>query len=543
MSLATGFARGVEFADFDLTPHLFKRLSERGFKSATSIQSECFEMVKQGASVLGCSKTGSGKTLAYVLPLLTRHSRQEATRRVEGILYWVMVPTRELAAQVFGELKDFLEDPSDVACFVGGESEESQLSSASKAQWVVATPGRLLDFLKRDCLKCAENPVVVFDEADRLLDMGFIDDMRAILKMLSRPSQLLFFSATVNLGVEELAYEFGAGELLRVGQSQDEVNLDLLRNTVAFVGEDEKFHALVSFLKSQENARGIVFSNYREKAGMIARRLHGLGLKSEALTAQLAQNQRTRIMQEFREQRIRVLVASDLAARGIDVVDLDFVVNFDLPEDPATYVHRVGRTARAGRSGIALSLVGFDDAFHFERLEKFLNRKMDRVVFDEQQLKGPLKGWLKEQRSVRASEGGQSFRDSGARQQRSSQARYESQPRKDSPVQQRSSGPQGQSAVLRAPPQSPSQLLAQQGRGSVWLRVKTWLRGLFAPVKATPAPDARKGFRDAASVPDSASGRRRSFRSGARGARGGRGRGQSRGPRGGRSSRGGSRPT
>jgi ATP-dependent RNA helicase RhlE len=386
----------MTFKDLGLSELYIERLKDKGIHTPTEIQVELFQPIISGESVLGLAKTGTGKTLSYLGPLVERYSARGTDQEknvynaaMNGALVWVLVPTRELATQVKDTHEILTHAQSQVAVVVGGESEDRQIDALNQARFVVATPGRLLDLLQRKRLSTRNVEVVVMDEADRLLDMGFIDDIRAILRFLEKKPQLVFVSATLHLGVEEVAFEMGI-EAKRFGNAEEMPTVEGLDHGVAFVGDSEKFHALAHFIFDRKDQRGIVFSNYREKAHELASRLRGLGCKSDALSAQLSQAQRSRIVEDYRAERLKVLVASDLAARGLDFFDIEYVVNFDLPEDPATYVHRVGRTARAGRKGKALSFIGFEDSFRLEKLERFLGKKLKVEELDVTKLSGPL---------------------------------------------------------------------------------------------------------------------------------------------------------
>jgi ATP-dependent RNA helicase RhlE len=384
----------TKFEQIGLSKKIVDNLKKKGIESPTPIQETVFQPILEKKSIVGFSKTGTGKTFAYVLPLIERLERSqvsESHQNISGIPYLVIVPTRELSHQVVQDISLISNNESIVVSIVGGESEEKQVEKLKTAKWVVATPGRLLDLLKRRILNLNSVQTLVFDEADRLLDMGFQDDMRDILTYVPKgKAQLLFFTATVHLGIEEMAYESGIHDLIRLGTETDQKTVEGLDHRVAFVGEEEKFFALAHWIKSHEGKRGLVFSNFRDKATHVAGRLKGLGCRCESLTAQLSQIQRTTIMAQFKSQEISVLIASDLAARGIDVFDLDFVVNYDLPEDPATYVHRVGRTARAGKKGQAISFVGFEDSFRLDKIEKFLGQTIARFQFESSQLSGRM---------------------------------------------------------------------------------------------------------------------------------------------------------
>lgn len=379
----------MTFRELGLSTLFADNLERVNIREPTPIQAEVFSPIVDGQSAVGLSKTGTGKTLAYLLPMIERLSRHPLEGETPALRGVVLVPTRELATQVSRDLDTVTSGGQKGVIVVGGESEDHQVRDAKLATWVIATPGRLLDLLQRRQLDVSRVQTVVFDEADRLLDMGFIDDIRSIMKLLPKAPQMLFFSATVHFGVDEMAYEFGA-ECVRFGRESDEVTVEGLDHRVSFVGDDEKFHALVWFIAEQKGARGMIFSNYRDRAHELCSRLRGLGCNADSLTAQLSQNARSKIMDAFREGKTRVLLGSDLAARGLDVFDVDFVVNFDLPEDPAIYVHRVGRTARAGRKGTALSFVGFEDSFRLEKLERFLGKPVERFQFPVEALQGRL---------------------------------------------------------------------------------------------------------------------------------------------------------
>ncbi len=380
----------MDFSELGVASVFVEQLNKNGLTVPTAIQVEVFPLAVGGKDLRILSKTGTGKTLSYVLPIAQRFLlNEEGTQLKAGQpLILVIVPTRELAFQVASTFETLgYGDVSDV--IVGGEPENVQITAWKKSVVGIATPGRILDLLDRNQLDVAQLKALVFDEADRLIDMGFVDDIRRIYKKLPKGLQIFFASATMNLTVDEISYEFGV-HLERVGVEEDELTVKNLEHKISFVGDEEKFHALTHYLKRKDQGRGIVFSNYRERAHDISKRLRGLGWAVEALSAQLNQDQRNRITERYRSGEIKILIASDLASRGLDFLDIDFVVNYDLPEDPAIYVHRVGRTARAGKKGEAISLVGFNDSFQLEKLENFLGMPIPRVDFAAGELSGKL---------------------------------------------------------------------------------------------------------------------------------------------------------
>ncbi|MBS1984564.1 MAG: DEAD/DEAH box helicase [Bdellovibrionales bacterium] len=503
----------MTFEELGLSENFAQRLAQMGVKEPTPIQAEVFKPIVSGQSVLGLSKTGTGKTFAFLCPLVQKFSSTEIKSNVRGI---VLVPTRELAVQVGRDLSQLTGTEQKSAVIVGGEPEEMQIQLCRSATWVIATPGRLFDLLKRSMIDVSQAEAIVFDEADRLLDMGFIDEIRGIMKLLPRSMQMCFFSATLHFGVDEMAYEFGA-ECFRFGQEEPMVTVEGLDHRVAFVGDNEKFHALVWYIASQGKARGIVFSNYREKVHEIAGRLNGLGCDAASLTAQLTQGARTRIMQEFREGKVQVLLASDLAARGLDVFDIDYVVNYDLPEDPASYVHRVGRTARAGRAGQALSFVGFEDSFRLERLEKYLGKPVDRFQIPVEALEGRLHRFkptanpnAQEYTPRQEREGGRGGRGASARGRSHGADARQGAPREHRP----SMTPRPAASVTHAPKRAPEKLSWMQ-------KVSRFFKGLLGTKPAAHAATSAREGSGSVSRPASAStpGRSGGGRRGSRGPR------------------------
>lgn len=506
----------MNFRELGLSEIFAERLAAQNIRDATSIQQDLFAPIVKGDSILGLAKTGTGKTLSYSAPLVEKISKREdvAGENKKAAWAWIMVPTRELAVQVKDTLSLLTAAENQIAVVVGGESEERQIDALGHARFVVATPGRLLDLLKQRKIITRDVEVVVMDEADRLLDMGFIDDIRAILSFLPSKPQLICVSATLNLGVEEVAFELGV-EPIRFGVEEAVQTVEGLDHKVSFIGDEEKFHALCHYIFDRKDQRGIVFSNYREKAHELASRLRGLGCKADALSAQLAQSRRRKIIEDYRTGDLKVLVGSDLAARGLDFLDVDYVVNYDLSEDSATYVHRVGRTARAGRKGQALSLIGFEDSFRIEKLERFLNNKIATEEFPLDKLTGPLPRFgeriINQQSDDEVPQRGAhrgGGRDGGGRHQRDDRPRHNNSsprpgqshsqggPRRDGPQapRQNQSAPRPQQPRVQAPqaaPRPPVTPVAKKPEG-IWARVKSLLSGLFsakpkATAKGTPA--------------------------------------------------------
>jgi ATP-dependent RNA helicase DeaD len=338
-----------------------------GFEEMFPIQAEAIAPILQGRDIIGQAHTGSGKTLAYALPIL-----QRIDNHVNGLQALVLVPTRELAVQVAGEFERLARHlPTRTVAVYGGQSINVQFDKLDRptTRIIVATPGRLLDHLDRRTVDLDRVRFVVLDEADRMLDMGFIDDVRLILERVPGPRQTTLFSATMPDEIVRLAHHYMKNPL-RIFVDKDEISVESVTQKYTWAEENEKFPALCSILDSEKVTRGLVFCSTKIRAGRLAHALSIEGYKALAIHGDLSQSQRDRALQAFRSGSIALLIATDVAARGLDITDVSHVINFDLPEEPLTYFHRIGRTARAGSAGIAISLVSRIDDFTFEKIRR-----------------------------------------------------------------------------------------------------------------------------------------------------------------------------
>jgi len=363
------------FQDLGLGDPLVRATSAQGYQAPTPVQVETIPAVLRGEDVWASAKTGSGKTAAFVLPLLQMmDARGRSTRHPLPVHSLLLVPTRELAVQiaeavsVFG---DYLSSPPKTVVGVGGVSINPQmLALRGGADIVVATPGRLLDLVDHNALSLSEVKVLVLDEAERMLSLGFAAELSRVMTLLPAGCQKLMFSATfppaVRALAEELLYEpaqinIDAGEIPDASAIvQRVIEVDTGRRTML----------LRHLLKEHGWSRVLVFVATRHSADHVAVKLQRAGLAAAALHGDMSQGTRTRVLTEFKDQQLRILVATDLAARGIDVADLAAVVNYDLPRSPAEYLHRIGRTGRAGHSGVAVSFINGATAPHFDLIER-----------------------------------------------------------------------------------------------------------------------------------------------------------------------------
>jgi superfamily II DNA/RNA helicase len=370
----------MPFSSLGLSPALVRAAGELGFTSATPIQTLAIPAVLRGADLLGSAQTGSGKTAAFALPLLQllQDGQTHTPRRVRAL---VLVPTRELAAQV-GEvlrsLAQHLPQPPKVAVLFGGVSINPQMMGLrGGADVVVATPGRLLDLVEHNALKLSAVTQLVLDEADRLLDLGFADELQKVLALLPATRQNLFFSATFPAAVQALA-EGLLRDPVRVEVEATEANEPAILQRVIQVDEKRRTELLRHLITEQGWERVLVFVATQYATEHVAWKLHKNGIFATPFHGGLSQGARHKVLQEFKDERWDVVVTTDLASRGIDIAQLPVVVNYDLPRSAVDYVHRIGRTGRAGESGLAVSFVSAATEAHFALIEKRQNLSLPR---------------------------------------------------------------------------------------------------------------------------------------------------------------------
>lgn len=369
----------MSFSDFGLSRSLLRAIDAAGYTTATPIQTQAIPHVLAGRDVLGCAQTGTGKTAAFALPILNRFSQDTASqntaeREPRGpVRVLVLSPTRELAQQIGDSFRLYGRfSQAGVSVIFGGVNQEKQVQSLRRGTpIVVATPGRLRDLINQRLVRLDQVEVLVLDEADRMLDMGFLPDVRYILQQLPRKRQTVLFSATMPPAIEQLATTIMV-QPTRVQVAGTNKTVDRIAQSVCFVPRDRKVKLLARILQQPQVGRTIVFSKTKHGADRIVRQLEKSGVASAALHGNKTQNARQRILEGFRSEQTRVLVATDIAARGIDVDGISHVINFDLPMEPETYVHRIGRTARAGAEGVAISFCGPEEQHLLRDIERLL---------------------------------------------------------------------------------------------------------------------------------------------------------------------------
>jgi ATP-dependent RNA helicase RhlE len=370
------------FTEFELKPELLDSLKGIGFENASPVQEMTIAPVLEGKDIFAQAETGSGKTGSFAIPIIEQILRDEELMKDESrkVSYVVLSPTRELAQQtqkVFTQIGGPLGITS--TCLIGGESIDNQKSLLKKHPFVlIATPGRLVDLIKQKCVDLISTKGVVFDEADRLFDMGFKKDIEFILSKMSDHRQLIMVSATSNMDVLNTAYKFRSHPLeLRL--NADSLLVDHIDHSLAMVTGPEKMPLLVNMLRGLEDAYALVFCNTQFMTHVVAEWLTLMEFKAKPISGRLAQNKRTKLMEEFRAKEITILVCTDVAARGLDIKDVNFVVNYDLPQEAANYVHRIGRTGRAGANGKAVSFCAHEDCEYLDPISELIGSKIPRM--------------------------------------------------------------------------------------------------------------------------------------------------------------------
>lgn len=365
----------MNFTDLNLIEPIAKAIQEQGYTNPTPIQERAIPEILNGRDFLGCAQTGTGKTAAFAIPILQNLSKNKIPNK--NIKALILTPTRELAIQIEENIKAYGKYlPLKELVIFGGVKQSGQEAALKRGvDILVATPGRLLDFIAQGIVSLKNLEIFVLDEADRMLDMGFVHDVKRIIKLLPQRRQTLFFSATMPSDIQRLADSI-LNNPVKVEVTPVSSTAETINQTVYFVEKDDKLDLLAHILQNNISDSVLVFSRTKHGADKIARKLQASKISTEAIHGNKSQNARQNALNNFKSGKTRVLVATDIAARGIDIDELKYVVNFELSDVSETYVHRIGRTGRAGAEGNSISFVDGLDLANLKNTEKLIGMKI-----------------------------------------------------------------------------------------------------------------------------------------------------------------------
>lgn len=367
----------MSFNNLKLIEPILKALSKEGYTHPTPIQEQAIPAILQKRDVLGCAQTGTGKTAAFTIPILqlmqeVKNSHAENNKRSQAL---ILTPTRELAIQIGESIEAygrFLKLKHTV--IFGGVSQYKQvLDIRNGVDFIVATPGRLLDLMQQKILSLHHIQFFVLDEADRMLDMGFVQDVKKVIAKLPAKRQTLFFSATMPAEIQQLANMLLTNPV-KVEVTPASSTVDIINQSVYYAEKKDKQSLLIHLLKDESIETVLIFTQMKYAADKLAHQLNKSGIRTEAIHGNKSQNARQRALENFKNRKTRVLVATDIAARGIDIEELTHVINFELPNIPETYVHRIGRTGRAGASGTAISFCDWSEKIYLRDIQKLIQK-------------------------------------------------------------------------------------------------------------------------------------------------------------------------
>lgn len=374
----------MTFNDLKLAPEILKALSKENYTTPTPIQEQAIPVVLNGRDLFGCAQTGTGKTAAFALPIVQllseQQSKPQGVRRTRSL---ILTPTRELALQISDNIQAYSQF-TDLRCLaiVGGVSQKVQERSLERgADVIIATPGRLIDLINQKLVNLQYVQILVLDEADRMLDMGFIHDVKRIITKMPSKKQTLFFSATMPPEISKLVRALLVNPV-KIEITPASSTVDRIEQFVYYVEKSNKQNLLTHLLQDPSIVSALVFTRTKHGADRVVRGLTKANITAQAIHGNKSQNSRQNALSSFRSGTTRVLVATDIAARGIDIDELSHVINFNLPNIPETYVHRIGRTGRAGLSGIAISFCETDEVPYLKDIQKMIKKTIP-VVTDQ----------------------------------------------------------------------------------------------------------------------------------------------------------------
>ena len=371
----------MKFEKYHISEIIKENLARLGFKRPTDIQFKAIPSIMNGEDVLAIAQTGTGKTAAFAIPLIDRIHRAKSSKRDTGIKCIVMVPTRELAMQI-GDVFTSIAKCTKVKPFalIGGVEQDAQIKKLQDGiDILITTPGRMFDLIHQGFIGLERVDTLVLDEADHMLSLGFIKDIKYVKKMLTRKHQTLFFSATINPEIKKLAFSQVKSTAIRIQISPDDPVSANVSHAVMFVEMDDKRFFLETFIREHAESKIIVFVRTRVRAERVAKAMERVQIPSITIHGEKDQGERLYTLKRFKEGDINIMIATDVSARGIDIPDVNYVINYDLPDKAENYVHRVGRTGRGVKKGIALSFCSEEEKERLQEIQQFLDKEIEVI--------------------------------------------------------------------------------------------------------------------------------------------------------------------
>ncbi len=374
----------MKFDDYHINEDIKYNLQQLGFKKPTDIQFKSIPPILRGEDVLAIAQTGTGKTAAFAIPIIHKIHQEKSSKRTDYVKCLVMVPTHELAIQIAEVFEKIAQKTRvKITTIFGGVEQEKQIQTLYKGvDIIIATPGRMFDLQHQGALDVSKIDILVLDEADHMLDLGFIDDIRDMMRFVPKKRQTLFFSATINEKIKKLAYSLVSNAIRIQISPKDPVSKNV-QHAVAFIEMEEKRFFLERIINEHPDSKILIFVRTKVRAERVAKAMERANIKSLTMHSDKEHAERLKVMDAFKQGKVKILIATDINARGIDIPNVDYVVNYDLPDEPENYVHRVGRTGRGDKKGQAISFCSTEEKPMLKIIETFLHNPVHVIQIDK----------------------------------------------------------------------------------------------------------------------------------------------------------------